>query len=154
MPKRTKDYHSWFLKQVTDPQAAADYLNAAIEDSPEMFLKALRNVAEAHRMAKVAVEAGVARESLYRTLSEGGNPCLDTLTAILQALDLRIIVETIAQPSRPSGSINEGLGQQPARDETLANLGSSFDKLSGVERLLATPSQIPSRYFPVSHANH
>jgi len=48
MPKRTKDYHSWLLKQLIDPQVAVDYLNAAIEDSPAMFLKALRNVAEAH----------------------------------------------------------------------------------------------------------
>ena len=92
MPKRSSDYHSWLLTQLADPDEAASYLNAAIEDSPQMFLKALRNVAEAYGMSKVAEEAGRARESLYRTLSEEGNPRLDTLTSILEVLGLRIAV--------------------------------------------------------------
>ena len=93
MPKRSSDYHSWLLTQLADLDEAASYLNAAIEDSPQMFLKALRNVAEAYGMSKVAEEAGRARESLYRTLSEEGNPRLDTLTSILEVLGLRITVE-------------------------------------------------------------
>ena len=76
MPKRTRSYRSWLLGQLTDPRIAADYLNAARGDSPKMFLVALRNVAKAHQMAKVAKSAGVARESLYNTLSRGGNPRL------------------------------------------------------------------------------
>ena len=154
MPKRTKDHRSWLLNELEDQGVAANYINAALDDSLEMFLVALRNVAETHRMAKIAEEAGVTRESLYKTLSKEGNPCLDTLTAILQTLGLRITVEAIGQPSRLSGSISEGLGLQPARDETLVNLGSSVDKLSGVERLLAPSQQIPSRYIQVNHADH
>jgi len=154
MPKRTKDHRSWLLSELEDQDIAANYINAALDDSLEMFLVALRNVAETHRMAKIAEEAGVSRESLYRTLSKEGNPCLDTLTAILQALGLRIIVEAVAQSSCPSGSIHEGLGQQLARVDTLANLGSSIDKLSGVERLIATPQQNSTPYFPLSHANN
>jgi probable addiction module antidote protein len=57
------------------------------------FLKALRNVAEAGRMTRVAKEAGVRRESLYRTLSGHGNPRLDTLNSVLNVLGLQIAIE-------------------------------------------------------------
>jgi probable addiction module antidote protein len=100
MPKRTSDYQAWLLIQLKDPQVAADYLNAALDDSPEIFLLALRNVAEAHRIAKVAEEAGVSRESLYRTLSEDGNPRLSTLKAVLEVMGLHIAVasDKVATP--------------------------------------------------------
>jgi probable addiction module antidote protein len=103
MPKRTSDHHSWLLRQLTNPIVAANYLNAASSDSPDMFLVALRNVAEAHKMAKVAGEAGVAREALYRALSEEGNPRFDTLGAILKAVGLRIAVEAVGGPISPLG---------------------------------------------------
>ena len=45
----TKDYDTFLLEELQDPETAAAYLSAAIEDdSVEEFLIALRNVAEAH----------------------------------------------------------------------------------------------------------
>jgi probable addiction module antidote protein len=77
-----------------DPQLAAEYLNAAAEDEdPRVYLAALRTVAEAEGMAKVAKAAGVPRESLYRALSPGGNPRFSTLHAILKAAGLKLAVE-------------------------------------------------------------
>jgi probable addiction module antidote protein len=77
-----------------DPQLAAEYLNAAAADGdPRVYLVALRTVAEAEGMAKVARAAGVPRESLYRALSPGGNPRFSTLHAILKAAGLRLAVE-------------------------------------------------------------
>ena len=93
MPKKTRDYHSWLLGKLANPKTAADYLNGAMNESSEMFLKALRNVAQARQMAKVAKKAGVRRESLYETLSEEGNPRLDTLKAVLHVVGLRISIE-------------------------------------------------------------
>ena len=61
-------------------------------DSVEVFLSALGKVAQANQMSKVAKESGVQRETLYRSLSERGNPTLDTLTGVLSALDLRISI--------------------------------------------------------------
>ena len=90
MSSKTKPYRASLLTALADPNEAAHYLNAAIEDSSEMFLKALRNVAQARQMAKVAREAGVTRESLYRATSEAGNPTLETLLSILQAMDLKM----------------------------------------------------------------
>lgn len=77
-----------------DSELAAEYLNAAAEDSdPRVYLAALRTVAEAQGMAKVAKAAGVPRESLYRALSGDGNPRFSTLHAILKAAGLKMAVE-------------------------------------------------------------
>lgn len=79
-----------------DPELAAEYLNAAAEDDdPRVYLAALRTVAEAQGMAKVAKAAGVPRESLYRALSVGGNPRFSTLHAILKAAGLRMAVQRL-----------------------------------------------------------
>ena len=88
MPKRTRDHHAWLLEQLADANFAAEYLNEAHRTSRSIFLKALRNVAEARRMAVVARQAGVNRETLYRTLSAEGNPSLETYEAVLRALGL------------------------------------------------------------------
>ena len=58
-------------------------------------LLALRTVAEAYGgLAVVAAEAGISRESLYRTLSPKGNPTLKTLLAVLKTVGLRLSVES------------------------------------------------------------
>lgn len=101
MPKRTRSYQSWRLSKLADPLNAASYLNAAIEDSTDMFLKALRNVAQARQMATVARDAGVTRESLYRATSGIGNPTFDTFKSILRALRLKFIIEAEASPYAP-----------------------------------------------------
>lgn len=92
MPKRVTDYRPTLLERLTDPGEAALYLEAALEDSKEMFLTALRDVAESRQMSSVAKEAGVAREALYRMLSESGNPTFASLSAILDAVGVRLKV--------------------------------------------------------------
>jgi probable addiction module antidote protein len=80
-----------------DPEFAAEYLKAALEDEdePQVLLIALRHLAEAKGgLAKVAKAAGIERESLYRALSKRGNPRLSTLTAVTKALGLKLTVET------------------------------------------------------------
>ena len=75
-----------------DPQFAAEYLRAALEDTDELLL-ALRHVAQAHGMGKIAKSAGVERESLYRALSANGNPRLSTLYAVAKAVGLKLRLE-------------------------------------------------------------
>jgi probable addiction module antidote protein len=54
---------------------------------------ALRAIAEAYGgLAAVAAQAGISRESLYRSLSPKGNPTLKTLLAVLKAMGLRLSV--------------------------------------------------------------
>jgi probable addiction module antidote protein len=79
-----------------NPEFAAEYLRAALEDDdePSVLLIALRRIAEARGgIAKVARAAGIERESLYRALSARGNPRLSTLVAVTKAVGLRLTVE-------------------------------------------------------------
>ncbi len=79
-----------------NPQFAAEYLRAALDDDgePAVLLVALRRVAEARGgIAKVAKAAGIERESLYRALSLHGNPRLSTLVAVAKAVGLKLTVE-------------------------------------------------------------
>ena len=70
---------------------AEKYLAAAAADSTEALLVALRDVADAQTgMGKLAAEAGVNRENMYRMLSKHGNPRLHSLAAILKVLHLRL----------------------------------------------------------------
>lgn len=85
-----RPYRSRLLERLTIPSEAAHYINAALEDSVEMFLEAVKDVAQAHQMTKIARKSGVAREALYRSLSVEGNPTLDTLVSVLNALGLKI----------------------------------------------------------------
>ena len=94
MPK-AEDYKADLLADLRSNLGyATEYLSAAYADSPEAFLVALRDVAEAQKgMAKVAKKARVNRENLYRTLSERGNPTLNTVGSVLEALGIAIKFE-------------------------------------------------------------
>ena len=86
-------YEEILLEDLKDPAEAAAYLQAALEDEdPAVFLLALRQVAQAQGMANVARKAHVGRESLYKTLSENGNPELRTINSLLHAMGLRLSV--------------------------------------------------------------
>jgi len=70
------------------------YLEAAMEDEDErVLLLALRNATKAiGGMSELSRRTGLSRETLYRTLSENGNPKFSTLRAILKAFGLTISV--------------------------------------------------------------
>jgi len=78
-----------------EPGFAAAYLKAALEeeDEPRVLLIALRHLAQAQGIARVAKAAGIERESLYRALSAHGNPRLSTLVAVTRAVGLKLTVE-------------------------------------------------------------
>jgi probable addiction module antidote protein len=79
-----------------DPEFAAEYLKAALEDTdePKVLLIALRRITEARGgFAKIARAAGIERESLHRALSPRGNPRLSTLVAVVKAIGLKLTVE-------------------------------------------------------------
>lgn len=85
------DYKLDLMADLADRDYAALYLSAAMADSPGAFLVALRDVAEAQQgIGKIAEQAGVNRENLYRMLSLNGNPRLDTLKSVLAALGLQM----------------------------------------------------------------
>src|SRR3989337_3323987 len=95
MTKKITTYQEDLIEALKDPVEAAEYLNAAIEDGDkEVFLLAMRNVAQAHGgMAAIAKKADINRESLYRMLSSTGNPELKSILNILHTVGLKISIE-------------------------------------------------------------
>jgi len=72
------------------------YLSAVLEEddvSEQEIASALGDIARARGMRQVATEAGVSRESLYRSLSGGGNPTLATTVRVIRALGMRLAVQ-------------------------------------------------------------
>ena len=80
-----------------DPELAAEYLNSVLADGDESDLMlALRSLSKANGgMQEVARQADVNAHTLYRTLSENGNPELKTLSSILRAMGMRLAVQPL-----------------------------------------------------------
>ena len=75
------------------PEDIAAYLEAALEERDARLLAAaLGDVARARGMSRLASESGLGRESLYKALSRNGNPELETVLRVIQALGLRLRV--------------------------------------------------------------
>lgn len=73
----------------------AAYLNVALDDGDlGLIMAALGDIARARRMAVVAQETGLGRESLYKTLSANGNPEFATVLKVVRALGLRLQATT------------------------------------------------------------
>jgi probable addiction module antidote protein len=71
----------------------AEYLSAAAEDpDPQVFVAALGDVAKARGIAQIAKDAGLGRESLYKTLSAGAHPRFETINSVLHALGVKFAV--------------------------------------------------------------
>ena len=73
------------------------YIDAALEDgNPKVLLEALKNIAKVKGgMTHLAKETGLNRESLYKALSQNGNPRYETLTTIIKAMGFRLSIEPL-----------------------------------------------------------
>jgi len=70
------------------------YLEAAMEgNDPKHIASALGDVARSKGMSDIARKAKVGRQALYSALSENGNPTLETLVGVLNALGLQLTVQ-------------------------------------------------------------
>ena len=81
------------FKDLQNPEFAAEYFNAALEDGDiGILLLAMKNLVDARGgMSKVAKDTGLNRESLYRALREDGNPKIDTFYKVLNAVGIKLI---------------------------------------------------------------
>lgn len=96
MRVKTKRYDA--ADFLTDDETIAAYLTEALEaDDPRYIAKALGAIARARGgMAQLARETGIAREALYRALSENGNPELGTALKVIHALGIRLTASRAA----------------------------------------------------------
>lgn len=84
--------------QLRTPEEMAAYLDAWLDEAPEDaagIARALGDIARAKGMAQVARDAGLSRESLYRALSEEGNPSFATVLKVARALGVRLHAEAV-----------------------------------------------------------
>ena len=77
---------------LSDEETISAYLTEALEsDNPRLIAKALGAVARARGgMAQLSRDTGIAREALYRALSEDGNPELGTALKVMHALGIKL----------------------------------------------------------------
>ncbi|KVN83510.1 addiction module antidote protein [Burkholderia ubonensis] len=88
---------------LTDDESIQHYLALAFEDDdPRMIQRALGTVAKARGMSALARESGIKRESLYRALSDTGNPEFGTIVKVVRALGLQITVTPPAPAPAPT----------------------------------------------------
>ncbi len=89
---RTVRHHDYLMKHLTDPVEAAAYLNAvAVDGDIKFLLKGIRKVVEAQGgVGELAKKTKLARTTLYKTLSDEGNPEVNTLGVILKVYGIRI----------------------------------------------------------------
>lgn len=94
MNPTTAKYETGLKAPLADLEEAAAYRNAALEENDqEVFLLALRDIAEARGFSRVAQDASLNRENLYRMLSPAGNPQLSSLNMLLHGIGLRLAVQ-------------------------------------------------------------
>ena len=105
MRKRSVNYREDLMRALKNPEEAAAYINAALEEGDaRVLLTALKNVADANGgIGKLAAKTKLARESLYRMLSKKGNPELRSLELILHTFGLKLSVQSEPQHLRNAG---------------------------------------------------
>ena len=101
--KKSKPFHDIEQKLLKDPEKAREYLRISLEETRKdgnraAFLRALRNVVDARGgIVELAKRTGKPTSSLYKTVSEAGNPRLDTLDLILGDIGLQLSVDLVEQ---------------------------------------------------------
>lgn len=95
-PARAKTSSYDVAEHLRTPEEMAAYLDAWLDEAPDDvsgIARALGDIARAKGMSQVAKEAGLSRESLYRALSDGGNPSFATVLKVARALGVKLHAE-------------------------------------------------------------
>lgn len=90
---RTRTVRYDVAEQLRNPAEMAAYLDAWLAEAPDDvagIARALGDIARARGMSRVARDAGLSRESLYKALRDDGNPSLATVLKVAKALGLRL----------------------------------------------------------------
>ena len=93
---KTKTLAYDVAEQLRTPEEMAAYLDAWLQEAPDDaagIARALGDIARARGMTQVARDAGLSRESLYKALSEDGNPSFATVLKVARALGVRLHAE-------------------------------------------------------------
>jgi probable addiction module antidote protein len=79
---------------INTKEDAIAYLEAALEENDTAFLlSVIGDIARSKGMAQIAKELNLARESLYRSLAQDGNPSFNTVAKVLDNLGYQLSVK-------------------------------------------------------------
>ena len=93
--RRYRELGEYVRESIRDPKDAAEYLNAAAQDSDNAaFLVALKDVLDVHgSLSELSRNTGLNRANLHKMLQGKSSPRLDTLTKVLASAGLRITIQ-------------------------------------------------------------
>ena len=114
--KKTTTTRYDVAEHLRTPEDMAAYLEACFEEAKgdaTFIAKALGDIARAKGMGRVASDAGLSRESLYKALSGERSPGFDTIMKVMEALGLKLRAE--APGVRPSRSATRSGGRSKRR---------------------------------------
>jgi DNA-binding phage protein len=99
--KKLKTWTAFKKERFTkNPDEAIEYLKATLEgnsDEPGLVIEAIRDVSEGLGLSieQIAKKANKTPSTIHKALGKTGNPTLETLTAVLKTLGLRLSVERV-----------------------------------------------------------
>jgi probable addiction module antidote protein len=92
-----------------DEKSIAAYLSSIVEENdPKLLLAAIGDIAKARGMAKIALDSGLGRESLYKALNPEAKPRFDTILRVLNSLGVTIGFNATNANQKLKGGIKVG----------------------------------------------
>ena len=101
MSAKGTSFNDYLMEKLKDPELACDFISDAIaEHDPDYLKVALGDIVKAYGVGHISEKSGIGRQTIYKMLSEKGNPTHKNLVAILDALGLELTV----RPKEPVAS--------------------------------------------------
>lgn len=89
-----KSFNSYLIEKLTDPELACRFISEAMEEHDPEYLKvALGDIVKAYGVSYISEKSGLGRQTIYKMLSEEGNPTHKNLVLILDAIGLELTVK-------------------------------------------------------------
>jgi probable addiction module antidote protein len=96
--QKSRWFEKFLLEELRDPKLAAAYLNEHFTyrgpKRQELLLQAIKDVVQAQGFTKLARQSGLSRRTLYKAFSRDGNPTVETLLGLLDAVGIAIQFES------------------------------------------------------------
>lgn len=99
MTKHKIETRSWDVTEyLNDEEDIRLYIEAAMDEAPNdaaFMAKVLGDIARARNISELAKQAGISRETLYKVTRGEGNPTLDSISKLANALGFRLTLQAI-----------------------------------------------------------
>ncbi len=93
MSAKGTSFNEYLMEKLKDPELACHFISEAMQEHDPEYLKvALGEIVKAYGVGYISDQTGIGRQTIYKMLSEKGNPTHRNLVAILDALGLELMV--------------------------------------------------------------